>query len=160
MTKMPHLLAIVTLAAVAWLAFGVTKDLSAQQPVNVSQVGGATPIVARCDDPAKVTTVAISTAASGSTQLVALAANQIVYACGYNFIAEGTVNVKFIYGTGAACVTGATDLTGAYPLVANSGIAVPNTGVGVQFKGAVSNAVCINLSGAIGVRGLFTYVKE
>ena len=141
------------------LAFLLCASVAhAQQPINVSQINGNTPPLALCDDPLQVLSVAISTAASGSTQLVALATDYTIFACGYNFIANGTVNVKFVYGTGANCATGPADITGAYPLTAQAGIAIPNTG-SPQFAGLVSNAVCINLSGAIQVSGLLTCVK-
>jgi len=140
-----------------WL--GWASVAAAQIPTNIAQIGGATPITARCDDPAKVTTVAITTATSGNTQLVALSSNQTVYVCGYDFIAGGTVNVLFNYGTGSACGTGTTNLTGAYPLVAQAGLVRPNTG-SVQVKSAVSNAFCINLSANVQVSGMLTYVKE
>lgn len=101
---------------------------------------------------------AISTAASGSTEIVALTASQTIYICGYNWMANGTVNVKLVYGTGASCATGPTDLTGAYNHTAQTGIAVTSpfwTGI----KTASANALCINLSAAIQVSGVVMYTK-
>jgi len=141
------------------LVVDVSDVVAQQQQVNIAKVGGSDPIAAICDDPAKVLSVPISTASSGNTQLVGLTASQIIYACGYDFIAAGTVNVKFTYGTGASCGTGTTDITGAYNLTAQTGLARTNAGH-VQFKGAVSNAACINLSTTVQVSGLFTYVKQ
>ena len=121
------------LEPVIWLAllcvlWGSTI-VSAQFPtINLGSVGGSTPVLALCDDPLQVLSVPISTATSGNTQLVALTTDQTIFVCGYNFIANGTVNVKFVYGTGASCGTGTTDLTGAYPLTAQAGIALANTG--------------------------------
>jgi hypothetical protein len=126
------------------------------EPFNVAQIGGDVPT---CADPADVTTVAIDTATSGNVQLVALASSQVVYICSYNFIASGTVSVQLIYGTGSACATGETDITGPYPLVANSGISVPGGGATLA-KSAGSNALCIELSGAVQVSGLLTYVQR
>lgn len=127
--------------------------------VNVAQVGGVTPAAAVCDDPSKVTSVAVNATASGNTELVALTADDIVYICGYNFMSSGAADVRLVYGTGTACATGETGITGLYPLIAQTGIAVPNGGA-VQAKGAVSNAVCIESSATVNVRGLLSYVKE
>ena len=102
--------------------------------------------------------VSISTATSGSTQLVALVSGQIIYVCGYNFMANGAVNVKLLYGTGAACATGPTDLTGAYNLTAQTGVAYGH-GVGTVTRTAANNALCVNLSAAIQVSGIVTYTQ-
>jgi hypothetical protein len=115
--------------------------------------------VAACDDPSRVTSVAIDTASSGNVELVALTSSQIVYVCGYDVQAHGTVGVQFIYGTGTACATGETNLTGVYNLEAREGLVRSNGGA-VQFKTAASNALCIELSAAIQVSGVLTYVKQ
>lgn len=150
---------VCVIAALAVVVFAWPTVAAAQLPVNVASVGGETPIDAVCDNPATLTSVPISVSASGDTELVALTTNQIVYLCGYDVIAAGTVNVTLVYGTGSNCATGKTSLTGAYPLVANSGLARANAGY-PQTKGAVSNAVCITLSGAVQVSGMLTYVKQ
>ena len=138
----------------------VASTAEAQQPVNVSAIGGLQPVIARCDDPAKVESVPIDDAGSGWAELVALVSNERIYVCGFNFASSGTVNVKLGYGTGTNCGTGTTDLTGAYPATAQWGMVIPNTGLGIQLKTALSNALCINLSGAVGVFGFVTYVQE
>lgn len=125
--------------------------------IRVVQGSGST--VSSCADETQVLSVPISTAAAANTELVALTAAQTVFVCGYSFIAAGTVDVQLITGTGAACATGETDLTGPYSLVVNSGIAVPNGGA-MQTKGLLSNALCIELSAAIQVSGMLSYVKR
>lgn len=127
--------------------------------VNVAQIGGGSVAASACDDPAKVTSVAISTGTSGNTQLVALNGSEVVYACGLVLMAGGTVDVSVVYGTGTNCGTGETALTGAFPLVAQTGFSVPN-GTGVQFKGAAGNAMCLKLSASQNVRGWLTYVRQ
>jgi hypothetical protein len=73
-------------------------------------------------------------------------------------IAGGTVGVQFISGTGSACATGETDKTGVYPLIVNSGI---NTGFGAKvFAGAAGDAVCVELSAAVQIDGILTYVQQ
>lgn len=107
---------------------------------------------------ADVTSVNIADSTSGSVELVALSGSTVIYVCGYSLVSRGTVNAKFIRGTGTACATGSADKTGAMSLIANSGIAIPNGG-GVQFKGNAGDAICINLSAGIEVDGILTYVQ-
>jgi hypothetical protein len=102
--------------------------------------------------------VAIDGAASGNTELVALTASETIYVCGYSVIAAGTVNFQLIYGTGTACATGETNLTGDYNLTAQAGI-VDRSPFYYGMKGAVSNALCYELSGAVAVDGVVYYTK-
>jgi hypothetical protein len=111
-----------------------------------------------CADHARISTVAINTASSGNVELVALNSGDIVYVCGYDVVVASAVNIQFVYGTGSACATGETDITGPMPFAANGGIAIANTGV-VQLKNAVSNAFCIELSGAVQTSGTLKYVR-
>lgn len=115
-------------------------------------------VTSLCQDPTLVTSVVVNATASGNTELVALTTNQTIYVCGYNFMSSGTSDTRLVYGTGSACATGETGLTGLYPLIAQTGIAVANAGA-PQMKTAVSNALCIELSAAVNVRGIVTYVK-
>ncbi len=65
-------------------------------------------------------------------------------------------NTQLIYGTGTACATGETNLTGAYPTIAQTGLsATPNGGI----KTAAGNALCIELSAAVQVSGVVTYLQ-
>lgn len=96
--------------------------------------------------------VAISTAASGNSILVAGVANKRIRVTGYAVVAAAAVNAKF-QGTGSATV----DLTGALPLAANSGV-VSSGGPAQQFAVAQGDALNINLSAAVQVSGHLTYV--
>jgi hypothetical protein len=111
-----------------------------------------------CADHDRISSVAIDTASAGNVQLVALDSGDIVYVCGYDVVASGAVSVQFIYGTGAACGTGETDLSGPMAMITGTPLAVSNAGA-VQFKNAVSNALCIELSGATQVSGMLKYVR-
>lgn len=111
-----------------------------------------------CMDHDRITSAAINTASSGNVEVVALSGSTLVYVCGFSLIADAAVDVQFIYGTGTACATGETDLTGIWGLGANGGIAVPNAGA-VQFKAPAGNALCIENSGAVQVSGHVTYVQ-
>ncbi|MDQ3024760.1 MAG: hypothetical protein M3R04_10365, partial [bacterium] len=111
-----------------------------------------------CENPDLISSVAIDTATAGNVQLVAISGSTVVTACGFSAVADGVVAVQFITGTGTACATGETDKTGPMAFVANGGI---NSGYGAPiFKGAAGEAACIELSAAIGVRGIFTYVQQ
>ena len=112
-----------------------------------------------CMDHDRITSAAINTASSGNVQIVALAASQIIYVCGYSIIADAAVDTQFVYGTGTACDTGETDLTGIWGLGANGGITQSNGGA-VQFKTAAANALCIENSGTVQVSGHVTYVQS
>lgn len=116
-------------------------------------VGGNLTGLVGCNSSAK-----IDTASAGNVELVALSGSTVIRVCGYNFIANGTVAVQMIYGTGTACATGETDLTGAYNLVANSGIVVQSP-FWTGMAGAAGNALCIELSGAVQVSGVVFYTQ-
>lgn len=117
-------------------------------PVGGNGTGTLTQFVA-CDN-----YKAATLAATGSTQLVALAANQRVYVCGMTLTGAATTvtNVKLVYGTGTACATGATDMSLLIPVQAST--TVPTYFSSIQppsntvWKTAVGNALCINLSAA------------
>jgi hypothetical protein len=111
-----------------------------------------------CDDDARIENVAVSTASSGNVELVALNSGDIIYVCGYDLVADGAVAVQFIYGTGSACATGETDMSGPMSFAANGGISRGVTGA-AQFKTAVSNALCIENSTTGGIRGSVQYVR-
>lgn len=100
----------------------------------------------------------IDTASSGNVEVVALTASQTIYICSYQMVADGVVAVQWIYGTGTACATGETNLSGPMAFVANSGISA-GSGYGVLLQTAVSNALCIELSAAVGIRGSVSYAK-
>ena len=105
-----------------------------------------------------VSSVEISTATSGNNELVALTSGQRVHVCGFVLEGGGTVAAQFITGTGTACATDETDLTGAFPLTAQNVVSVPNAGA-TQFKGATSSALCLELGGSVAVEGIMQYVK-
>lgn len=102
--------------------------------------------------------VAISVAAATTTQLVALVTAKQIYITSFDFMASGVNNVKLVYGTGASCGTGTTDLTGAYPLIAQAGIS-KGIGLGAILFVPSGNALCINTSGAGQLSGSVSYVQ-
>lgn len=111
-----------------------------------------------CDDHARVQTAAISNSTSGNVEVVALNGSDLIYVCGYSLMAGAATGVRFVYGTGTACATGETGLTGAWPFAANGGIQQPNTGA-PQFVVPAGNAFCTENTGANAIAGHVTYVR-
>lgn len=107
-----------------------------------------------------VTSVAIDTATSGNVELVALVSGDTIHVCGFGFESDtATTSVQFIYGTGTACATGETDLTGPLTVLASTPLAVANGGA-TQFRTAASNALCVELGAATQVNGWVSYYRE
>lgn len=107
-----------------------------------------------------------------TTSLVALSGTTSVYVCGFSMtIAPSATSADiaaFVYGTGAACVTGQTGLTGAFGSgavpAANTTAPVPvsyGNGGATIFKAPSANGVCLVTSGtAVAVNGVITYVQQ
>lgn len=95
---------------------------------------------------------------SGSTQLVALSSGKVIYICGFNILAGGTVNVKLVYGTGTNCASGAGNITPAYQLTAQAGM-VDDPAVYQGLNAIASNELCINASGAVAVQAIVYYTQ-
>jgi hypothetical protein len=106
--------------------------------------------------------VAISLASATTTQLVALAAGQSVYVCGYNFTETNVAQtLTFEYGTGASCGTGTTTLTGAFTSTTANTIVVGEYSGGTVFAAPTGNALCALTTGAsVVIGGTLTYVQQ
>lgn len=131
------------------VALGLLLGLSAIASAQVPNAPPGPPV--QCGN-----SVVYGASTSGSTQLVAAITGRRIYVCGYTITAGGTVNVKLIGGTGAACVTDSADLTPAYPLIVNGGI----VDGAPFFRGlgpVLSAALCINTSGAVAVQAVVYY---
>lgn len=96
----------------------------------------------------------IDAASSGDNQIVAADTTRKIKVLSATLVASGTVSVKWRSGT--------TDLSGAMPLVANSGFVLPASapGQGNYLETAVNTALNINLSGAVQVSGHISYYLE
>lgn len=112
---------------------GITEGL------QVDPLGGMT-----------IAQAAVNVAASGSTQIVAGVAGKIIYVLHWFLVAAGTVNATWEDGAAGA-------LTGAVPLVANSGVSA-GSGAGVVLKTTTAgDALELNLSAAVQVSGVVVY---
>ena len=132
----------------------------AQQPVNISQIGGASPVEAICDDPSKVNSAEIElTAGTGNSEIVALSGSTVIYVCGYVLMVGGADTTQWINGTGSACATGETDEVTFDFAADGDGISVPNGGH-VQFKTDAGDALCVERTSSVALSGSVTYVQQ
>lgn len=101
---------------------------------------------------AKVLKFTIISASTGADNLVVAAVTgKQIKVQSVVLVASGTVSVKWRSNT--------TDISGAMPLVANSGFVLPS-GSSNYFETAVGEALNINLSGAVAVNGHISYTEE
>ncbi len=101
-----------------------------------------------------------------TTQFVALAAGQKIRVCAYQIQGSTTATAtsfRFVYGTGANCATGTTNITPAWSLAANGANAQSfinhGMGAGELFQTAAGNALCGTNSAAGTVNIFITYTQ-
>jgi hypothetical protein len=104
------------------------------------------------------TSVIINMSTATTTQVMSLTSAQKIYVTAWNVIAAGTGTIKLVYGTGTNCGTGTADLTPAYSLVAQAGIAT-GTGLGPVLFVPAGNALCVTTSAAVGMQGTVSLTK-
>ncbi len=102
--------------------------------------------------------VAINIASATTTQLVALSTSKSIFVTHWDVIAGGTGNFTLVYGSGTACGTGTTSLTGAYPLIAQAGISA-GTGTGPIILVPKGKALCVTTSTSVQFSGSLSYVQ-
>ena len=100
----------------------------------------------------------ISIAASTTTQLIALVANQAIYITSFDFMGSSANSVTLVYGKGTNCATSQAALTGAYPLIAQAGISKGN-GLGPILYVPQGNALCITTTDSGQLSGSVSYVQ-
>lgn len=134
----------------------VDNTANAIKVLNVDSAGTAISPGVACTDVA-----IIDTAANGLTQLVALTAGQTIYVCSFVLTAEATVDARLVTGTGTACATGTTPITGNFAFSTTTGmLGVANgSGLGMVTKGLVANALCVQTSAGVQVNGQVSYAK-
>lgn len=102
--------------------------------------------------PVTTHTSAFNQSTSGTFQIVPLTSGKSLYITHLDFLASGTVNLSFIYGTGTNCAVNNGTIAGSYPLTAGIGMAV-GTGVGSPYTIPPSQEVCIVLDQPVIVGG-------
>ena len=105
-------------------------------------------------------TLAVSAAAAGTTRIVTALTGTQTYVCGYQISQAATAGtVRFVYGTGANCGTGTTNISGAMSMTAGQAITYGNGGA-VVFAPPQDQDLCITATGAGGtVDGLITVIR-
>jgi len=103
---------------------------------------------------------AVSAGAATTTQIIAAVAQFAIYVCGYELSQIATAGtVQWVYGTGASCGTGTTNLTGPMGVTASQPFGY-GTGGNTVFKVPVGNALCLTATGAGGtVSGVVTAIQ-
>jgi len=102
--------------------------------------------------------VAINISSATTTQLVAAVSGKAIYVTAWDVIAAGAGSITLEYGSGSNCGTGTTPLTGAYSLVAQSGIAKGN-GLGPVLVTPAGSALCALTSAAVQMSGSLSYTQ-
>lgn len=113
--------------------------------------------------------VVINITTAATTALVVPSGSTVVYICDFTFsvsqVATTANTLKFIQGTGAACVTGPTDLTGLFGaggITAGIPILVSATSSGSVFKTAASGGLCAvtAIGASASFQGVLTFVQQ
>lgn len=100
--------------------------------------------------------IAISTATT--TEIIALVSGKAIAITSLNVVSAGTGNIQFVYGTGTACATGTTAVTGNYNLIAQAGFAL-GSGVAPILILPPGKALCATTSAAVGMAGSVSYAQ-
>lgn len=108
--------------------------------------------------------VPINITTAVTTQLVALAAGQSIYVCGYSISTTGattTTTAQLEYGTGALCGTGTTVLTGQFAQSLLTSAVVVVAGGPMILRAPSGNALCLVSAGTTpSIQGHLTYVQQ
>jgi hypothetical protein len=122
-------------------------DPTGRMYVNAS-IGGESVMVAGAALTPKFAVITAS--ASGATSIVAAVTSKKIRVLSWNLVCNAAVNVKWL--------SAATDKTGLHYFAANGGISVGFNPFG-HFETAATEALNINLSGAVAVGGSLVYVE-
>lgn len=100
----------------------------------------------------------ITAPATSTTEIVALSGNTSIYVCGFHGAHTAVGALAWEYGTGVACATGTTALTGVETLDTNDPVSYgPGSTI---FMAPPGNALCVVTSVAGAFRGVVTYVQQ
>jgi hypothetical protein len=100
----------------------------------------------------QVKDVALDESSSGDNEIVAAIPGKRIAVVQLALISNGTVNAKFQSGAGG------TGLTGLFYLVANTGFVLPKSDH-PWFLTAIGSNLNLNLSAAIAVGGVLSYIE-
>lgn len=127
-----------------------TNPLAAGQELYLGATGIWTPA------PACTSRATITLAGAGTTEIVAASGALQIRVCHLSLSLTGATNITLVQGTGANCVTGPADVTGAYQNIL--GLALDLDGRSLVTL-AASQALCITNSAAVNGGGFITYTQ-
>lgn len=140
--------------------------IASNQPAFPVTIGaGADP----CNSNVAKSSAAINISSATTTALVPVSGSTAVYVCGFSMSISQVITtantIKFEYGTGTACASGATSLTGTYGtggITAGTPIVISQGGSGTVFSAPSANGLCaVTTIGASGsFEGVLTYVQQ
>lgn len=147
-----------------WILLFLCAAAWAQQPVNVTKVGGSAVVNDPCASQARTAYVISLTA---STQIIAGTTGKQTYICWIQFSLSALAdNIALVEGTGSVCGTGTAGMAGGttaatgWNLLANGSV----TGGGRTawgFKTAtLADNVCLLVSSAAQISGVIEYVQQ
>jgi hypothetical protein len=130
---------------------------------NITQIGGASVNTDPCGSWGVIkTSKAVNISTAVTTSIVGVSGSTAVFVCGFHLetVSGTTPTFQFEYGTGAACGTGTTVLTGTY-----TGAALQTFFYGggemTLFQAPASNGLCIVSGGTTpNIQGVVTYVQQ
>ena len=144
---MKQIIAVITLF---FLSFSAFSQVTVTNPCNSTA-------------PRSHIKVAITTATT--TELVPLTTGNVIYVCEFSLTISQVVTtaniIKFVYGTGTACATGTTDITGGFGTGGvTAGIPISVNGGG--FKTPISNALCATttIGASAAFSGVVSYISQ
>lgn len=138
-----------------------TEIGTASTPVQISQTAAADP----CMFQAK-TSLAVSSNATGLTQIIAASASTKIYICSIALVAAGATAFNLNTGTGSNCgastaaVMGSTTAANGMSLVTNGGLAFGNGGSTIAIANVAGAELCTLQSNAVYVSGNLTFVQQ
>jgi hypothetical protein len=129
-------------------------------PINTNVQANLSGFGDPCQNPSVTkSSVAISIATATTTQVIALASGKAIYVCGLTDGSAGTTpSLTVEYGTGSACGTGTTVLTGVEPFTSGSSITM-GYGGSTAMTVPSGNALCLVTVGT-NHGGVLSYVQQ
>lgn len=100
----------------------------------------------------------IDVSTAGLSQIIAGVAGQTIHVCSYWWFANGTGTVQWETGTGTACGTSTSALSGAAAVTPQTAISMPFS-LQQYFNIPIGNALCINLGSSATAQGTVTYTQ-
>lgn len=100
----------------------------------------------------------VSIASAATTEIVALSTTKYIFVTSFDLVSTAAQTAKFVYGSGTACATGATDLTGAYGMSTFT-VITKGTGMGSILFVPYGKALCITTTTTGQLSGSVSYVQ-